>query len=348
MAETGSNQENESKLQQEQDEQVYSNEKTIKEEEVKSETSDLPNASSIPQMDAPDDEKSAFFEQWKAKHVAYLASLEQDNSLVQEPDNKKEGNFLGTSKLKKVKKSKEKSQKLKKQISPLPSSVFLKAVPVIGLSILFLLLSLYFISPTSKNKKIEVSGNQRLTVEQIEKYSLISPKDYILTIFLNASKYAENIKKSSTTVETANIKYQLPNKFTIQIKEYAAVGYIQEENTYLPVLASGELASETTTVEQLPDMYTTINLSDRNLIKKLAIELGELDDEIRSKIQTINLTPSAVTADFLTFNMTDGNTVLVPLSEVSQKMVYYPKIASEVTTPTTIDMEVGVFRYPTQ
>ncbi len=31
----------------------------------------------IPEMTAPDDEKSAFFEQWKARHQAYLAHKDE-------------------------------------------------------------------------------------------------------------------------------------------------------------------------------------------------------------------------------------------------------------------------------
>ncbi|MFX3770132.1 cell division protein FtsQ, partial [Streptococcus suis] len=72
---------------------------------------------------------------------------------------------------------------------------------------------------------------------------------------------------------------------------------------------------------------------------------GKIDTGIRSAIQTINLTPSKETADLLTLNIADGNTVLVPLSEISQKLPYYTKIAAEVTVPTKIDMEVGIYRY---
>lgn len=296
--------------------------------------------------ESSNDEKSAFFEQWKAKHAAYLAKLDEQLETVEEVTQiKKSRLFQGINKSKEKEATKKKAENKVRDRTPLPPSVFLKATPVIGMSILLAALSLYFISPTSKAKHIVVTGNQRLSVKQIETYSHISPKDYILTTALNASDYAENIKKSSLSIEFANISYQFPNKFTINIKEYAIIGYILNQSHYLPVLASGEVATEETTSDALPETYTTIHLSDREMIKNLAIELGKLDQETRSKIQTVNLTPSAVTKDLLTLNMTDGNTVLVPLSEVSQKMKYYAKIAAEVTTATTIDMEVGIYRY---
>ncbi len=204
--------------------------------------------------------------------------------------------------------------------------------------------SVFYFS-NQQEKQIEVVGNERLTAEQVENYSLISPDDYIVTIALHADAYAKNIKKNSSSVETATIKFQFPATFTIQIKEYAIIGYIQQQSQWYPVLSSGEVGGESISQDSLPEGYTTINLSDKELIKELAIELGKIDTGIRSAIQTINLTPSKVTADLLTLNMADGNTVLVPLSEISQKLPYYTKIAAEVTVPTTIDMEVGIYRY---
>ncbi|WP_193441003.1 cell division protein FtsQ/DivIB, partial [Streptococcus suis] len=118
-----------------------------------------------------------------------------------------------------------------------------------------------------------------------------------------------------------------------------------QQSQWYPVLSSGEVGGESISQDSLPEGYPTINLSDKELIKELAIELGKIDTGIRSAIQTINLTPSKVTVDLLTLNMADGNTVLVPLSEISQKLPYYTKIAAEVTVPTTIDMEVGIYRY---
>ncbi|HEM6085809.1 TPA: FtsQ-type POTRA domain-containing protein [Streptococcus suis] len=310
----------------------------------------------IPDMTAPDDEKSAFFEQWKARHQAYLAhkdeveiqAVDEGQTEQKSPKAKKSKRVLFQG-INRRQESLESKKETEKKIHPLqtaiPSKVVWKAVPVLVASLLLAALALYFISPTSKKKQIEVVGNERLTAEQVENYSLISPDDYIVNIALHADAYAKNIKKNSSSVETATIKFQFPATFTIQIKEYAIIGYIQQQSQWYPVLSSGEVGGEPISQDSLPEGYTTINLSDKELIKELAIELGKIDAGIRSAIQTINLTPSKVTADLLTLNMADGNTVLVPLSEISQKLPYYTQIAAEVTVPTTIDMEVGIYRY---
>ncbi|MGU7998745.1 cell division protein FtsQ/DivIB [Streptococcus suis] len=325
-------------------------------ESVLAEEKGLSTDVDIPDMTAPDDEKSAFFEQWKARHQAYLAH--KDEADIQAVDEgQKEQKSPKARKSKRVlfqginrrQESRESKKETEKKIHPLqtaiPSKVVWKAVPVLVASLLLAALALYFISPTSKKKQIEVVGNERLTAEQVENYSLISPDDYIVTIALHADAYAKNIKRNSSSVETAIIKFQFPAIFTIQIKEYAIIGYIQQQSQWYPVLSSGEVGGESISQDSLPEGYPTINLSDKELIKELAIELGKIDAGIRSAIQTINLTPSKVTADLLTLNMADGNTVLVPLSEISQKLPYYTKIAAEVTVPTTIDMEVGIYRY---
>lgn len=303
-----------------------------------------------------DDEKSAFFEQWKARHQAYLAhkddadiqAVDEGQTEQEIPEAKKSKRvlFQGINRRQESLESKTETEKKVQSLkADIPSKVVWKAVPVLVTSLLLAALALYFISPTSKKKQIEVVGNERLTAEQVENYSLISPDDYIVTIALHADAYAKNIKKNSSSVETATIKFQFPATFTIQIKEYAIIGYIQQQSQWYPVLSRGEVGGEPVSQDSLPEGYTTINLSDKELIKELAIELGKIDAGIRSAIQTINLTPSKVTADLLTLNMADGNTVLVPLSEISQKLPYYTQIAAEVTVPTTIDMEVGIYRY---
>lgn len=312
--------------------------------------------SQVPSMDAADEEKSAFFEEWKHRHQAYLASLEQGEQSEEVEKEAEEtvrpakpGLFQGL-KLQKVagelSSTDEKEERVSKEPKPaLPSKVIWKAVPVLVTSLLLAAASLYFISPTSKKKDISVSGNERLTAQQVEEYSLISPKDYVLTTALDTKGYAANIKKNSPSVESAKIEFQFPNRFNIQIKEYAIIGYVQEGGQTYPVLSNGELGTEAIASDSLPEVHTTINLMDRDLIKKLALALSQVDSSIREKIQTINLTPSKVTADLLTLTMSDGNTILVPLSDIQEKLPYYSKIALQVSEPTTIDMEVGIYRY---
>ena len=313
--------------------------------------------SSVPTMDASDDEKSAFFEQWKSRHQAYLEQHNQQDEEVFVPvdelEKKKNGFLKRWEKNNKTNETpteitddalEQEPVTLKKK-DPLPRMALLKAIPVLLGSLVLFLLSLYFITPFSKDKIISVQGNERLTAQEVEQLSLISNQDYIVTIALNAKKYAENIKKASPEISEAIIAYRFPNAFTIHVKEYKLIGYLEENSQYYRILSSGEIASEAIPADQLPETYLLVKLTDKASIKSLAEQLAKVDETITSKIQEITLTPSKVTADLSTLTMTDGNTILVPLSEIDTKLPYYSKIVSDIVEPSVIDMEVGIYRY---
>ena len=313
--------------------------------------------SSVPTMDASDDEKSAFFEQWKSRHQAYLEQQNQQDEEVfvpvDEPKKKKNGFLKRWEKNNKTNETpteitddalEQEPVTLKKK-DPLPRMALLEAIPVLLGSLVLFLLSLYFITPFSKDKIISVQGNERLTAQEVEQLSLISNQDYIVTIALNAKNYAENIKKASPEISEATIAYRFPNAFTIHVKEYKLIGYLEENSQYYRILSSGEIASEAIPAEQLPETYLLVKLTDKASIKSLAEQLAKVDETITSKIQEITLTPSKVTADLSTLTMTDGNTILVPLSEIDTRLPYYSKIVSDIVEPSVIDMEVGIYRY---
>ncbi|NQJ68241.1 FtsQ-type POTRA domain-containing protein [Streptococcus suis] len=245
----------------------------------------------------------------------------------------------------------KKSSRIDKDISVLeptiPRDVLLKSLPILIVSSFLLFISLYFVSPYSKMKQIKVNGNQRLTGKQIEEFSLISDKDYVVTTLLHAGSYANNIVNSSPTIKSAEITFSFPNQFLVKVEEFSIIGYVEENQKYFAVLESGEMESQEIGSDALPPSFPLFKLSDRELIKKLAVQLAKVDISVRQKVSTVELTPSKATSDLLTLKMTDENTVLVPLSELGEKLPYYEKIALETTVPTTIDMEVGVYRYAT-
>jgi cell division protein divIB len=43
--------------------------------------------------------------------------------------------------------------------------------------------------------------------------------------------------------------------------------------------------------------------------------------------------------------MNDSDEILVPLSELGKKLPYYSKIKPQLTVPSGIDMEVGIYSY---
>ncbi|MBO4107369.1 cell division protein FtsQ/DivIB [Streptococcus suis] len=291
--------------------------------------------------DEHQEEASQFLKSWREKHEAYLASQAQSLEAVREEvekdsdqgQRKKRPSFF------------KKEKKVKEDQVSIPRKAWAKAVPIYLVAVSVVLLAAYFISPWSKQKQLKVTGQILLTAEMVKQYSLISDQDYSLTTLLHKDAYAANVEKSSNLVKTASISYQFPNQFTIDIEEYKEVGYIKQNNTYYSVLSSGKIAEIETAEENLGTDYTLMNLTDKEMIKKLAIQLDEIDQKILTNIQQVDLTPTTATVDLLTLTMYDGNKVLIPLSQISIKLPYYLTISPQLTVASVIDMEVGVYSY---
>ncbi|NQG96892.1 FtsQ-type POTRA domain-containing protein [Streptococcus suis] len=291
--------------------------------------------------DEHQEEASQFLKSWREKHEAYLASQVQSTETASEevemvPDQgpqRKRPSFL-----KREKKVKEDQVRISKK-------AWAKAVPIYLVAVSVVLLAAYFVGPWSKQKQLDVTGQNLLTAEMVKQYSLISDQDYSLTTWLHKDAYAANVEKSSNLVKTASISYQFPDRFTISIEEYKEVGYVKQNNVYYSILSSGEIAEIETAEESLGTNYTLINLSNKELIKKLAIQLHQIDQAILTNIQQVDLTPTTATVDLLTLTMYDGNQILVPLSQIDTKLSYYLAIAPQLTVPSMVDMEVGIFSY---
>ncbi|MGT2716094.1 cell division protein FtsQ/DivIB [Streptococcus respiraculi] len=331
-------------------------------EEVTQEPQDLQEeAESQVEEQAPEtkmepEAESDFLAQWKERHQAYLASQQEVESEQEEvkPEEKAPAHSPKLSQKVKTKKVKDAnsirhSQDLEvKPVvtrTPIPRKALLQAVPIIAVAMMGILLAVYFISPLSKEKKIEVVGNQRIDTETVLRYSRISSKDYALTTLLETKNIEDNIKHSSNVVKSDQMTFQFPNRFTIHVEEFTEVGYLKDKDGYRLVLSSGNISETAMPLEALPEQHTLINLTNKDLVKELALQLATIDSEIVRNIESIDLTPSKVTTDLLTMTMHDGNTLIIPLSEIDTKLPYYPNIAKRLFVPSVVDMEVGAFSY---
>ena len=240
------------------------------------------------------------------------------------------------------KQAKQEAKETREKIAP--RHVY-RALPVLILSSILLILAVYFISPYSKLKNIEVTGNKQLSKTEVLDASSIQKEDYTLTTYLSQKAHARNIKLSNLWVKKAEISYQFPITFKIKVTEYTVVAYDYSGEQYFPVLSSGEEIATPVKKSQLPKSYITLDFSDKAMLKKFVQQLSGISNTIKSEIQTVQHTPSKATEDLLTITMTDGNKILVPLSEVAKKLPYYEKIKPQLTETSVVDMEAGIFSY---
>ena len=220
-----------------------------------------------------------------------------------------------------------------------------RAIPVLVISSLLILLSLYFITPLGSLKNLVVTGNERVTQDEIIKATQIDSRDYTLTTYLNRNQYANNLKKANSWIEKAEISYQFPITFKIQVTEYKILAYEASTGNIYPVISNGTVINQPVKKEALPENYMRLNLSDKAKVKKLVQELSDVPDSIKNEIQTVDLTPSKATKDLLTLTMRDEHKIIVPLSDIHKKLPYYSRVHPLLTEPSIVDMEAGIFSY---
>ena len=269
-------------------------------------------------------------------------SDEEDTSPSQKPSEKDEKAQKEDSEVKKEKEKKKKEKPEKPAKSKIAPVHIWRAVSILVPSVLVLLLSIYLLTPLSTLKHIEVKGNVQTQADDIKQVSGIQDSDYTLSLLLNKEKHAEKIK-SNHWIESAKIDYKFPTNFTIEVKEFEIVGYYVTGEDHYPILSSGTIDSSPVNLLNLPETYLTVTFNDEQQVKDLIAGLSSISEDIKSKIQKIELAPSKATADLLKITMLDTDEILVPLSELSKKLPYYSKIKPQLAEPSFIDMEAGIY-----
>ena len=245
---------------------------------------------------------------------------------------------------KQAKKVEKKPVKKKSAKPKIPGLHILRALTILFPSLLLLIVSAYLLSPYATMKDIRVEGTVQTTADDIRQASGIQDSDYTINLLLDKAKYEEQIK-SNYWVESAQLVYQFPTKFTIKVKEYDIVAYYVSGENHYPILSSGQLETSSVSLVSLPETYLSVLFNDSEQIKTFTSELAQISPELKAAIEKVELAPSKVTSDLIRLTMYDTDEVLVPLSEMSKKLPYYSKIKPQLSEPSVIDMEAGIYSY---
>ena len=239
----------------------------------------------------------------------------------------------------------EKKPVKEKPVKPkIPGVHIWRAISILFLSLLLLVVSVYLLSPYATMKDIRVEGTVQTTADDIRQASGIQDSDYTINLLLDKAKYEEQIK-SNYWVESAQLVYQFPIMFTIKVKEYDIVAYYVSGENHYPILSSGQLETSSVSLVSLPETYLSVLFNDSEQIKTFTSELAQISPELKAAIQKVELSPSKVTSDLIRLTMNDSDEVLVPLSEMSKKLPYYSKIKPQLSEPSVVDMEAGIYSY---
>ena len=270
--------------------------------------------------------------------------VEDSEEVKKEVSKEKSKSTESTEKENQDKKLAKKATKEKPAKAKIPAIHILRALTILFPSLLLLIVSAYLLSPYATMKDIRVEGTVQTTDDDIRQASGIQDSDYTINLLLDKAKYEEQIK-SNYWVESAQLVYQFPTKFTIKVKEYDIVAYYISGENHYPILSSGQLETSSVSLVSLPETYLSVLFNDSEQIKTFTSELAQISPELKAAIQKVELAPSKVTSDLIRLTMNDSDEVLVPLSEMSKKLPYYSKIKPQLSEPSVIDMEAGIYSY---
>ena len=279
------------------------------------------------------------------------SAKEESEEKVEDSEEVKKEVSKEKSKSKKTEKEDKRDKKIEKKLvkkksakPKIPVIHILRAFTILFPSLLLLIVSAYLLSPYATMKDIRVEGMVQTTDDDIRQASGIQDSDYTINLLLDKAKYEEQIK-SNYWVESAQLVYQFPTKFTIKVKEYDIVAYYISGENHYPILSSGQLETSSVSLVSLPETYLSVLFNDSEQIKTFTSELAQISPELKSSIQKVELAPSKVTSDLIRLTMNDSDEVLVPLSEMSKKLPYYSKIKPQLSEPSVVDMEAGIYSY---
>lgn len=272
------------------------------------------------------------------------AKGESDEKVASSEADKEEEEIEESGSKEKEEQDKNLAKKEKPAKAKIPGLHILRGFTILFPSLLLLIVSAYLLSPYATMKDIRVEGTVQTTADDIRQASGIQDSDYTINLLLDKAKYEEQIK-SNYWVESAQLVYQFPTKFTIKVKEYDIVAYYISGENHYPILSSGQLETSAVSLVSLPETYLSVLFNDSEQIKAFVSELAQISPELKADIQKVELAPSKVTSDLIRLTMYDTDEVLVPLSEMSKKLPYYSKIKPQLSEPSVIDMEAGIYSY---
>ncbi|MQQ65042.1 FtsQ-type POTRA domain-containing protein [Streptococcus mitis] len=294
--------------------------------------------------DKQDQESEADHEDSESAKEDAKEKAEDSEEVKKEVSKEKSKSTESTEKENQDKKLAKKATKEKPAKAKIPAIHILRALTILFPSLLLLIVSAYLLSPYATMKDIRVEGTVQTTDDDIRQASGIQDSDYTINLLLDKAKYEEQIK-SNYWVESAQLVYQFPIMFTIKVKEYDIVAYYVSGENHYPILSSGQLETSSVSLVSLPETYLSVLFNDSEQIKTFTSELAQISPELKSSIQKVELAPSKVTSDLIRLTMNDSDEVLVPLSEMSKKLPYYSKIKPQLSEPSVIDMEAGIYSY---
>jgi len=219
-----------------------------------------------------------------------------------------------------------------------------KFIFLIALFFITLFLLLYFQSPYSDLKTINVKGSSIVDEDTYIKQSDLQVGQSMWSF---REKEIEDRLKTLEWVKDVEVNKHWLTSVEIKIEEWQKVAYISEQNTFYPILENGVIFKETSTNEPI-DAPIFLAFDNSEIRERLLKELAELETTVLALISQINSTPTDSDPYAITLFMNDGYEVRAEITSLSEKLKYYPSIVAQIENAGEyekgiIDIEVGTY-----
>ncbi|WP_409305335.1 cell division protein FtsQ/DivIB [Peribacillus sp. SCS-155] len=215
---------------------------------------------------------------------------------------------------------------------------------ILLLSLFFILVIcvMYFLSPLSRIKTIKVEGNRYLSSAQIIGLSGLTSETSIWKV--NKEESTQNIK-TNPEIKKVTIKTQFPNTVLITVEENTRTAYLVKEDRFLPILENGKILPPLKKGSIPVYAPVLVDFKEGNALHQLMSELDKLPPEIVNSISEIHRDPTKSDVYHIRLFMNDGFEVSASSSTLSDKLVHYPSIISQLNPNVkgVIDLEVGSY-----
>lgn len=201
----------------------------------------------------------------------------------------------------------------------------------------------YVQSPLSHVKKITIKGNEMLSTDEIISETGIKKEETNIWS-IKKKEIAKELQELSE-INKAEVMMYWPNSIIINIQERKKVAYVENENSYFPVMENGKVLKDRQLTEIPVNAPILFKFNEGAILNEMIAELDKLPDEILNSISEIHYSPKKTDDYHISLFMNDGFEVSATMRSFSDKMVHYPSIISQLdpSQKGIIDLEVGSF-----
>lgn len=218
------------------------------------------------------------------------------------------------------------------------------------LCLFFVLISVvvYLQSPLSYINTIDVSGNHYTDSDYIIEQSGLSEK---VNFWSFKTANIETKLTNAPEIKEASVERVFPNHVELHIIEYNQVAYVNQGDSYGPLLENGTIldplpkndySGDAPIINDFNNPDYLNNFDERDYLMLFTEQLAKLPKTIATHISEIYWEPTESNPFLIKLFMNDGFTVIVSIRQFSNQMSSYPSIASQLTETTgTIEMNSG-------